>query len=81
MVFLFSIPAVAGFLIMTFPTSSSMTSNPKFVPKSFINWITRSSFFEGLGTSFKSANLFQSAFGSNALTSLLIIIYILILQR
>ena len=64
-----SIPAVAGFLIITFPTSSSITSKPKLVPKSFINLITRSSFFEGLGTAFKSANLFHNAFGSKALTS------------
>ena len=65
-------PFVADFLIITLPTSSSIVSNPKLLPKFFINCITRSSFLEGRGTAFKSANLSQSCFGSNALISELI---------
>ncbi|MNS57681.1 hypothetical protein D3C72_905770 [compost metagenome] len=65
----FSIPGVAGFLMITFLISSSKVSRPKLFPKFFINSITRSSFFDGRGTAFKSANLFQSAFGSRFLIS------------
>ena len=52
----FSIPGVAGLRMITFRISSSKVSNPKRFPKSFINWITCSSFLEGRGTAFKSAN-------------------------
>ena len=65
----FSIPGVAGLRIITLRMSSSNVSNPNFCPNSIIKAITRSSFLEGLGTAFKSANLFQSAFGSKFLTS------------
>ena len=68
-----SIPKVAGFLIITLPTESSITSKLKDAPKSFIKAITRSSFLEGRGTAFKSANLFQTALGSNWRISVLII--------
>ena len=73
MAFRSSIPAVAGFLMMTFPTSSSIVSKLSAAPKSFINAMTRSSFFEGRGTAFKSANLFQTALGSSSRMSWLII--------
>ena len=73
MVFLFSKPLKAGFLIITFPTGSTIVFRFKFFPKSTINCFTFSSFFEPLGTAFKSAKLFQSTLGSSALTSLLII--------
>ena len=53
MVFLFSKPLVAGFVMITFPTPSTSVSNCSFLPKSTMNSITRSSFFEGRGTAFK----------------------------
>src|SRR6056300_854 len=70
---LFSIPADAGFLINTLPIWSTSVGRLKLWPKSTMNWITRSSFFEGRGTAFKSAKWFQTALGAKALTSLLIL--------
>ena len=35
MVVLFSFPGDAGFLIITFPTSSTMVGKPNFSPKAF----------------------------------------------
>ena len=79
--FLSSIPAVAGFLITTFPVSSTRVSRLRLFPNFFINSITRSSFFEGRGTSFKSANLFHKIFGSNSLISSFIVLYFGLSQR
>ncbi len=60
----FSIPAVAGFLIITFPTSSTVVSNPRFSPNSLMKAITFSSFFDGLGTAFNLEKFFQIICGS-----------------
>ena len=68
----FSMPFEAGFLIITFPTGSTIVSRFNFFPKSTINCITFSSFLEPLGTAFKSAKLFQSSVGSRALISFVI---------
>src|SRR5690606_23661426 len=76
-VFRFCIPSVAGFLIITFPTSSSMVCRPRLFPKSSINRITRSSFLDALGTTFRSANLFQTLVGSNFRIFLFICRYLL----
>ena len=68
--FLFSIPGVAGFLMITLRMSSSKVSNPNWFPKSFIKAITRSSFLEGRGTAFKSAKWFHNALGSKFLIAI-----------
>ena len=62
----FSMPGVAGFLMITLPTASTRVSSPSCLPKSTIKLITRSSFLEGRGTAFKSANLFHNNCGSKA---------------
>lgn len=49
-VFRFSMPGVAGFLISTFPASSTFVSNLCFSPNAFRKAIIFSSFLEGRGT-------------------------------
>ena len=60
----FSIPAVAGFLMITFPTSSTEVGKPRFSPKFLIKAITLSSFLEGRGTALSAAKFFQIFWGS-----------------
>ena len=64
MVFLFSMPLVAGFLMRTFPVLSTEVGKPRFSPKFLINAMTLSSFFEGLGTALSLEKFFQRILGS-----------------
>ena len=62
-VFLFSMPLVAGFLMRTFPVLSTEVGKPRFSPKFLTNAMTLSSFFEGLGTALSLEKFFQRISG------------------
>ena len=64
-VFDFSLPAVAGLRIMTLPAWSTLVSKLSDSPNDLMNSMTRSSFFEGRGTAFRSQKWFQTLVGSS----------------
>ena len=72
----FSFPGVAGFLIKTFPASSTLVSRLCFSPNAFKYAIIFSSFFEGRGTWHISAKYLNTPAGLSSCFSILFSFYL-----